>query len=220
LLVDFGLYNPLDIHDAAPLLSFTNTFDKGILLKTVQTLKTKLDSIVDVNYICNLRATVENVSTSILLTSNFSEAAGRMSLENEITAYREFLEAQEITKNSILLIKPHPRDSKIKLLKLKSALSDLYSSIFVLDGILFYLPFEIFFMEVFLNPDSTKVSIPKIFTFSSACLSLEFLFNVQCNVGFGSNIVKKYFYKEHVSSRLNHEATLLSTIWEIRHLNA
>ncbi len=32
LLVDFSLYNPLDIHNATPLLSFTNIFDKGVLL--------------------------------------------------------------------------------------------------------------------------------------------------------------------------------------------
>lgn len=134
---------------------------------------------------------------------------------------QRILETQGIPEKSVLLIKPHPRDSKLKILQLKSALSDLYSNIFLLsEEILFYLPFEVLFMELFLSPELQKLQMPKIFTFSSACLTLEFLFNAQCIVGFGSDIVEKFFYQDHISSRIKHEADLLSTIQNVKHLNA
>jgi hypothetical protein len=194
--------------------------DKSVYLETFQKLRKQLGILIDIDYINNLRSKLQEAPTSILLTSNFSEAAGRMSLENEISAYREFLETQGILRNSILLIKPHPRDAKLKILKLKSALSDLYSDIILLsEDFLFYLPFEVFFMEIFLNPDLPKLQIPRIFTFSSACLTLELILNAQCFLGFGSDIVKKFFYQDHVFSRIKHEADLLSTIREIKHLN-
>lgn len=198
----------------------TVILDKNVYLETFRKFR-DLGKLIDINYINNLRKKVQDVPTSILLTSNFSEASGRMSLEHEILAYREFLETQGITKNSILLIKPHPRDSKLKIHKLKSALSSLYSDICLLsEDFLFYLPFEFVFMEIFLSPDLIKFQSPRIFTFSSACLTLEFLFNAECFVGFGSSVVDKFFYKEHIFSRIQHEAHLLSAIQKIRDLNA
>jgi hypothetical protein len=194
--------------------------NKGIYLQSFQNLKRKLSDLIDLNYINDIRQKIQNTSTSILLTSNFSEAAGRMSLESEIAAYREFLESQGIPQKSILLIKPHPRDSKHKILQLKSALSDLYSDILILaEDFLFYLPFEVFFMEVFLSPNLPKLLSPKIFTFSSACLTLRFLFNAECIVGFGSNIVNNFFEEKYALSRIKHEADLLSTIGNIRELS-
>jgi hypothetical protein len=195
--------------------------DRKIHLQIFQILRQKLGSLIDLSCIHDLRTNIQDFPVSILLTSNFSEAAGRMSSENEIAAYRDFLETQGIPANSVLLIKPHPRDSKLKILQLKSALSDLYSNIFLLyEEVLFYLPFEVLFMELFLTPELQKIQIPKIFTFSSACLTLEFLFNTQCIVGFGSDIVETFFYQDHISSRIKHEAELLSTIREVKHLNA
>ncbi len=217
---DLGYFSLPAAFGELPLMR-TVVLDKNIYLEIFEKLRKKLGSLTNTDFINRVRLDIQAAPTSILLTSNFSEAAGRMSLEDEVTAYREFLEAQEVPKNSVLLIKPHPRDSKLKALKLKSALSDLYSDIFLLvDEILFYLPFEVFFMEVFLNPHLPKLQIPKIFTFSSACLTLEFLFNAECIVGFGSDIIKKFFYEEHIASRIKHEADLLSTILEIRRLNA
>jgi len=216
---DIGYFSiPYAFNEVPPMK--TVILDKAVFLNTLQRLRETPGNLIDTNYLKDLRTIVKDVPISILLTSNFSEAVGRMSMENEIAAYREFLEAEVVPANSILLIKPHPRDSKLKILKLKSVLSDLYADIFLLsEDSLFYLPFELFFMELFLNPDGAKVKCPKIFTFSSACLTLEFLFNVQCTVGFGSNIVERFFYQDQVFSRLKHEADLLSTIREIRHLN-
>lgn len=194
--------------------------ERHVYLETFQRLSWKLSSLIDINYVNHLYNQIQSAPISILLTSNFSEAAGRMSLDNEIAAYREFLETQGIDNNSILLIKPHPRDSKAKILKLKSALSDLYADIVLLtEDFLFYLPFELLFIEVFLNPDRPQTQSPKIFTFSSASLTLELILNVQCVVGFGSEIVNKFFYPDHASDRIKHEADLLSTIGEIRNLS-
>lgn len=175
--------------------------------------------VEDIATIENLKERIRFSPVSILLTSNFSEVTGRMSVGNEIAAYREYLIEQEIPSNSILLIKPHPRDSQLKIRQLKFALSDLYSEIFLLsEGSLFYAPFEIFFMRLF--PNSNRIAAPKIFAFSSACLTLEFLFKAECHVGFSEEIVKKYFYSDQVANRIKHEADLKSALQEIRNLQA
>ncbi|MES1021711.1 polysialyltransferase family glycosyltransferase [Gloeocapsa sp. BRSZ] len=197
----------------------TTILDKSVYLKTFQTLRKALDNLVDADYINNLKATIQGFPVSILLSSNFSEAR-RMGIEQEIEAYREFLLAQGIPNNSILLIKPHPRDSKEKILQMQSSLNDLYAKIILLnEDFLFYLPFEVLFMELFLF-DFTQSHRPKIFTFSSASLTLEFLFDVECIVGFGKEVIEKYFYPEHMEGRIKHEADLQSTINEVRGLIA
>ena len=56
---------------------------------------------------------LSRVPTVVLMTSNFSEAA-RMSSENEIAAYKEFMIRRRFPRESTLVIKPHPRDTKKK----------------------------------------------------------------------------------------------------------
>jgi hypothetical protein len=198
----------------------TVVLDRSVYLKTFQTLRKGLDNLIDTHYINKLKAAIQNHPVSILLSSNFSEAR-RMPLEQEIEAYRKFVISQQIPEDSILLIKPHPRDSKQKILQLKSSLKYLYSKIFLLnEDFLFYLPFEVLFMELFIASELSQSQAPKIFTFSSACLTLEFLFDAECIVGFGKEIVEKYFYPEHIEGRIKHEADLRSTISEVRGLIA
>jgi len=197
----------------------TVILNREVYHETFEMLRQKLNNFIDINYINNLRAKIQAAPISLLLTSNFYES-GRVSLENEIAAYREFLQTQGINNNEILLIKPHPRNSRAKLLQLKSTLSDLYADVVLLaEDFLFYLPFELIFMEVFLNPELSSLQNPRVFTFSSACLTLEFVLDTRCTLGFGSDIVQKFFYPDHVESRIQHEADLLSTIQEIRNLN-
>ncbi|PIG93897.1 polysialyltransferase family glycosyltransferase [Gloeocapsopsis sp. IPPAS B-1203] len=198
----------------------TVVLDRSVYLKNFQTLRKALDDLIDADYINKLKAVIQNYSVSILLSSNFSEAH-RMPREREVKAYREFLLTQGIPPNSILLIKPHPRDSKQKILQLQAELNDLYAKIILLnEDFLFYLPFEVLFMELFLKFDLTQSQSPKIFTFSSACLTLEFLFDAECIVGFGKEVVEKYFYPEHIEGRIKHEVDLQSTISEVRGLVA
>jgi hypothetical protein len=160
----------------------------------------------------NFRSSIGNAPVSVLLTSNLSEAS-RMSLKNEISAYRQFLISEGIKQNSMLVIKPHPRDDINKIQKLKHALSNLYTEILVLsEPDLFFLPFEVFFAEAFVKPDLTLTNEVRVFATSSACLSLRLLFNVPSVVGFGEHITPQFFYKEYVTGRLKHELQLNSVI--------
>jgi len=216
---DLGYFSLPSGFGQEPLMP-TVILNREVYRGIFQRLREKLDRLINIQYVDVLRNKIQTASVSILLTSNFSES-GRVSEKNEIAAYREFLKNQGISNNEILLIKPHPRTSRSKLLQLQSALSDLYADIILLaEDFLFYLPFEILFMEVFLSPDFPKVQSPRIFTFSSACLTLEFVLDADCITGFGNDIVEKFFYPDHASSRIEHEVDLRSTIQGIRHSNA
>ena len=189
--------------------------NKAVTIDVFQKLRGIVERMIDSDYISKLRTKVKNNSVTILLTSNFSEAT-RMSKENEITAYREFLQSYKREDSTILIIKPHPRDSAIKIDKLQSTLNDLFSEVIVISELSwFFLPFELFLMEVFLDKNLVPSCEVKIFTFSSACLSLKFLFNLPCTVGFGSAITNKLFYDEQVTKRLEHELELKSLLQQI-----
>ena len=204
---DIGYLLLPDIMGELPPMK-TVVLDKLDLLQTFE----KLRELIDVDYISHLRAKIDYSPILILLTSNFSEAQ-RMSEEDEINAYRQFLSSQKIEPNTILLIKPHPRDGNIKIQKLQSALSDLFTNILVLsEPHLFFLPFEILFAQVFLQSDMSVRENIRVLTVSSACLSLKLLFNVPCVVGFGEEITPNFFYENYVVGRLEHEAYLKKAI--------
>jgi|GEM_PF-5359867 len=200
---DIGYFVLPDVLGELPPME-TVTLDRQELLEVLK----PLIALVDPTDIANFTATVADRSIFILLTSNFSEA-GRMSLENEIFAYRQFLMSENRDSNPVLLIKPHPRDSKLKIEKLKDNLSDLFPKILTLsEPHHFFLPFEIFFMAAFLHPDFTHKNKIKVFAVSSACLSLKLLFNISSVVGFGEHITSKLFYEEYAVGRLEHESHL------------
>lgn len=204
---DIGYFVLPDILGESPPMK-NITLDKSQLLETFE----KFRRLLDINYIQQFQEKIENFPVSILLTSNFSEA-GRMSEEDEITAYRQFLLDRHIEPNTILVIKPHPRDSNIKIQRLQSTLADLFSDILVLsEPHLFFLPFEILFAQVFLQSDMTVRNNIRVLTFSSACLSLKLLFNVPCIVGFGDHITTKIFYEDYMLGRLKHEQYLRAAI--------
>lgn len=189
--------------------------DKKVTIDVLQRLRGIVGRMLDSKYMTELRAKVKSNSVSILLTSNFSEAI-RMSEKNEIAAYREFLESYQQKSNEILIIKPHPRDSAAKIERLKCTLSEIYSEVIVISALdWFFLPFELFLMEVFLNKNLVPDCNIRIFTFSSACLALKFLFNLPCSVGFGSTIASKLFYEEQISKRIKHELELKALLQEI-----
>lgn len=213
---DIGYFSlPTAFGQAPPMKSII--LERSAYLPIFEEWSKNLHALIDLELVSQLRQATNNAPTSILLTSNFSEASGRMSLDNEITAYKEFLSSNEISPGTVLLIKPHPRDSQAKIIKLQAVLSEMYQKVIVLSHKdFFYLPFEILFMAVFASSDISISSKPKIFTFSSACLTLEFLFGLDSIVGFGNDIVERYFYKEHVASRNQHELDLVSTLQQAR----
>ncbi len=73
---------------------------------------------------------------------------------------------------------------------------------------MFFIPFEILLIKSFLNEDLTAPAELKIVTFSTACLSLAFLFRLSPVIGFGSQLVQAFFSTEHVAHRQRHEADL------------
>ncbi|KYC41564.1 hypothetical protein WA1_16055 [Scytonema hofmannii PCC 7110] len=181
---------------------------KEALLETFQ----KLRGLVETEYIAFLQAKLTDAPVSILLTSNFSEA-DRMSVDVEISAYRKFLTSKEIEPNSILVIKPHPRDNEAKIGQLQYELADLYKEVITLSKpSLFFLPFEVLFMEAFLKPDLTPINPIQVFAVSSACLSLSLLFNVPSIIGFGEQVTSNAFYENYVHGRLQHERDLEAAI--------
>lgn len=191
------------------------TVDKAVMIDVFQRLRGIVEGMIDSDYIRKLRTKIINNSITILLTSNFSEAT-RMTEENEITAYREFLKSHKQEDSAILIIKPHPRDSAGKIDRLKSSLNELFSEVIVISELSwFFLPFELFLMEVFLDKNLLPYCDVRIFTFSSACLSLKFLFNIPCTLGFGSAITQKTFYDEQIPKRLQHELELKSLFQQI-----
>jgi hypothetical protein len=204
---DIGYFFLPDVLGEVPPMK-TVVLDRVLLLETLK----KLKNLVDPDYITQFRERIADAPVSILLTSTFSEAS-RMSLEAELTAYRQFLIAEGIEQNAVLVVKPHPRDDKAKIQKLEHSLSDLFSKILILSELnLFFLPFEIFFMQAFLEQKSTDTNRLKLFALSSACLSLKLLFNVPSTVGFGDKITSSLFYEDYVSGRLEHELDLKTAI--------
>lgn len=168
----------------------------------------KLAGALDADHIADRYKYISRVPTVVLMTSNFSEAA-RMSGEQEIVAYRKFLEQLKFPRESTLIIKPHPRDGEEKIQELGRALGDLFSDVVLLtDPNLFFVPFEIFLMQTFRGETAKKLRDLRIVTFSTACLSLEVLFNLGPIIGFGSELVRKFFYEAYVHGRIRHERDL------------
>lgn len=175
----------------------------------------RLTSLLDPDYITRMRQQIGTASVSILLTSNFSEAE-RMTLQQEIEAYREFLQQQACSDRAILIIKPHPRDSSEKMQVLGNTLQDLFSQIIVLsDTSLFFIPFEVFFTAVFLDRNLQLTNKVRVFAFSSACLSLKLLFDVPSFIGFGSEIINKFFAPDYAPGRIKHERDLTMALTKI-----
>ena len=148
------------------------------------------------------------VPAVILMTSNFSEAE-RMPADKEIAAYRTFLEGLQLPRESVLVIKPHPRDGAEKIQIIGRTLGDLFSKVVLLtDPNLFFIPFEVFLLQAFLGHNEEASRDLKIITFSTACLSLPVLFNLNPIIGFGSEIVKASFFENYITGRLRHEEDL------------
>ena len=185
--------------------------DKASLLKVFVRLK----GLLDRDYISQLRQQIGGAPVSILLTSNFSEA-GRMSLEREIDAYSKFFNNRKIERGSVLIIKPHPRDSSQKMTALSQALSKLFKKIFVLtETKLFFIPFEVFFTAAFLDENFKLTNKVEVFAFSSACLSLKLLFNVPSSIGFGTEITNEFFTQDYAPGRVKHERDLQAALTKI-----
>jgi hypothetical protein len=174
----------------------------------------KLQRLLDREYVTALRQDTADAPVWVLLPSYFSEA-GRMTRESEIAAYREFIQSQHVPEKCVLLIKPHPRDDPAKIVELRSALQEQFDRIVVLaEPNQFFLPFEVLFTGLFLEPRQTRDV--KVLAFTSAGLLLEYLFNARCSIGFGPTITGRFFKEEWVRPRTKHEVDLASAVERVR----
>ena len=177
----------------------------------------KLARALDPEQIVAQYGYLADVPAVILMTSNFSEAS-RMSSENELAAYRQFLEQLQLPRESTLIIKPHPRDGEEKIRELGRRLGDMFANVVLLmDQNLFFTPFEVFLIQTFLSEGEQTPRNLKIITFSTACLSLPILFDIQPVIGFGNEIVKTSFFENYISGRLQHEDDLNSAMKTLNH---
>ncbi len=183
------------------------------VLKREQYLQTflKLKNLVEnspENYLFSKLSDYSDIA--ILLTSNFSEIK-RMHLRDEIEAYVQFIGGSNLSNESLIYLKPHPRDSKEKIEALRLELLKHYAEVIPLVSPGFFcLPFEVIFSTFFVQTDGTIKYPVKVFSVSSACVSFPWLFKVPCDIGFGSTITKKYFNQDFITSRLEHEKQLLN----------
>lgn len=179
------------------------------------------ESILSLDLINPIRCKVRTrKSIAILMTSNFSEQ-NIISLDSELLAYHDFLANQKVClpKESLLIIKPHPRDSPSKLARLTSNLESLFLEIILLDDMdFFFCPFEIIFNAMLLSDSGQQVphSEIHIFALSSACLSFKLIYDSCVHIGFGSDLVHKYFYPQFSKSRIEHEEYLNESMLRIQ----
>lgn len=150
---------------------------------------------------------------SVVLTSNFSES-GKMSADAELRCYGAVLKDEPVDSDTVLVLKPHPRDSKEKVAAVVRELAPRFSQVIQLDDPLsFHLPFEVIFERYLRRRGPGRV---RVTCFSSACLSLELLYGATCRVGFGEELVRASFARPWVEHRLRHEADLARVIQVIR----
>jgi hypothetical protein len=150
----------------------------------------------------------------LLLSTNFSEL-GRMSQADELRGYHRMLTRAECGPGTAIVIKPHPRDSIEKIERLKELAASLGAvTVALTDPITFYLPFEAVFQHYLAN--NTRLAGRTVaICFSTACLSLEYLFRVPCIVGFGPEFAD-CFAPRFRTPRVQHEADLTRAIGLIR----
>ncbi len=142
-------------------------------------------------------------SVWVLLVSNFSEQ-GLMTQENEISAYRDWIQGLCPEQGTVLLIKSHPRDHKGKMTTLKKHLADLFDEVWSVDLVgSAYLPVEALLLEL----RSVAGSL-RCLTVSTACLGTCFVVESKTFIGFGETLVAKYFALDRQKQRLQHESDL------------
>lgn len=195
---DIGYYLTLELTSEKPSwpVHFTN---KNALIQTFNRYLRCL------SFDLNNDPILRHPKVVFLLTTNFSEAQ-KMTFENEIEAYLEYLKTYE-EDGTAVIIKPHPRDSAIKLKYLQKRLMERYPVKVLDDKKDFFVPFELFLiMLIENNPD--YINKIRYHTFSSACLSIKILFDKDPQVGMGEALVNKYFQPGFRKSRIAHEKDL------------
>lgn len=162
-----------------------------------------LKKLINEDSLKSLLKKTEGKRVKVLMGSNFSEQS-IMSLENEVVAYKNFIEMNNPLRSDVLIIKSHPRDCKTKHYKIMSAFKPYFNE--VIDGDLIagpYLPFEVILVELKLMSKELQV-----FTFSSACIATALVLNINTKLGFEKKLTKFFFKGKHYLRRMKHEQDL------------
>ena len=142
-------------------------------------------------------------SVWFLIGTNFSEQ-GLMSLEAEVSAYREWIEGLNPEPGAVLLIKSHPRDHKDKRPILEQRLEGIFDKILSADAVgSAYLPVEVILLELGLI-----VGDLRCLTASTACLGTHFVVKSKTDIGLGDALVERYLPPNRRQQRLRHERDL------------
>lgn len=213
---DNFLLNPVQFNDGFFL--FPDTFEKppdGFNYAKIDT-----DTFIDIfwgikpkfdySFLNDLFDGKSIIPITILLTANLSEAK-RMKELDEIQAYENLL-VQHTSFNDLVLIKPHPRDSRQKLLNLKQRLRQTFQQVEVMEEEKSqYIPFELYILHLIsiLYKDwETFTKMVNIITISTSCLTLAELFGIKCKIGLAEKDIYQYFRSDQVRNRIDHNRIL------------
>jgi hypothetical protein len=151
----------------------------------------------------------------VLLTSNYAETK-RMSLPGEIDSYCQLVREASPAPSTAVIIKPHPRDSREKILAVCARLRRTYAHVLTLDApVTFYAPLEALVSRWVrtiprFHQKTTMVCV------SSSCLGLEYLYGCRTVLGFGPQRVEAHFAADWRTVRLQHERDLASALNQVR----
>jgi hypothetical protein len=149
-------------------------------------------------------------AVSLLLTSTQSEI-GRITEKDEVEAYVSFVCDQ--VPAGFLLLKPHPRDNRAKLLKLVARLSDNGYRVSILDDYLSVLPVEAILLAL------QKRFTMKVLATSTAAYGVALICGITPVIGFGPALVERYFAPRFRTTRLEHERLLSAQTKEFLRIN-
>ena len=149
----------------------------------------------------------------LLLTSNYSET-GRMSRHAEISGYLKMVREARPTPRTLVVVKPHPRDSLQKIDKLARTLGHSWAVLALNDSRTAHLPFEAVIARSIRDVPGLRSRLTALCV-SSSCLSLEYLYGIRCVVGFGDPAAGG-FARRWRRHRMQHETDLRRAIERIR----
>lgn len=170
-------------------------------------LKNNLQKIllnIGINKILNNNLEAEEIVQSknitILLLSNHSEAK-RLEISDEISGYLDIILKN---KNSLILIKPHPRDSNKKIVLLIKKLEEYNIKFIIINNSLSkYLPAELLFEHL------VSINKPfKVFASSTIVYTIAAFYNTNPEIGFPKEFIINNFYPNMIETRFRHDKIL------------
>lgn len=178
-------------------------------------LMRKAASLVPSDVVGDLARRTSKRDVFVLVTTNLTES-GQTEEDDEIEAYRQLLLENGLTSTTVVLLKPHPRDSQAKIRRIAGALSQKCDEVIALtDDALFYAPLESLMMRLYECQWEEIHRKLKIFTFSSAAVTIAGVLGISPVIGFGETIIRQRFRHKSAEWRLNHEQDLRTAVHRV-----